>query len=450
MYKMNYIIFSPGRLLILSILFTILLGSFILYLPISQNSNVPFIDCLFTSTSAACVTGALTINLNSFSMFGKAVILFLIQISGVGLLTFTLFMVSIFLNIGFATQLMAGQIMDMKNWVYAKKVIIFIVFTTLLVEFLGAFFIFLIIKDDYSFKDALFNSIFHSVSTFCSAGLSIFGNSMIKFQNNIPMLLVTAVIMILGTVGFITIYEIFYILKAKYIERKNIFSIYNKLSLTSKIVIHYTTLSIIIVSLILLFLEGFKTFKNNIFFSGIINILFNAIAYRSTGLTTIDLNTMHSATIFLIIIYSFIGSSPLSTGGGMKITTFSIFIATIKSVLQSKSYISIKEREISQDQVFKAISVLSLSLIWLFLSTFLLLLIEEKSSFIDIFFETVSSFTTLGLATDLTPYLSTLGKILIIINMIFGRVGSLTLLLALKTKNEKLNYHYPQERILIS
>jgi trk system potassium uptake protein TrkH len=417
-------------------------------MPISQNVPISFIDCLFTSASAACITGACTVDLNSFSLYGKSIILIIIQISGIGLITFTLFMISIFLNLGFSTQLMAGQIMDLKNWIDAKKIIVFIVLTTIITESLGSFFIYLIIKDDYNTKEAIFNAIFHSISTFCSAGFSIFGNSMVKFQNNFAMLFITSILIILGTIGFLTLYEIFSILKAKYIDKKNINSIYNKLSLTSKIVIHYTTISIFIIFIILISLE-YKNFQGRIF-TGIYNFIFNTIAYRSTGITTIDLKNMHVATIFLIIIYSFIGSSPLSTGGGMKITTFSIFIATIKSVLQSKSYISIKEREIPQDQVFKAISVLSLSLIWLFISTFLLLLIEENSSFIDIFFETVSSFTTLGLATDLTPYLSTLGKILIIINMIFGRIGSLTLILALKTKSDKLNFHYPKERILIN
>ena len=179
-------------------------------------------------------------------------------------------------------------------------------------------------------------------------------------------------------------------------------------------------------------------------------MLFNAIAYRSTGLTTIDVSTMQTATVFVIIMYSFIGSSPVSTGSGIKVTTFAIFLATIRAVIRGKMVVEIKGRRIPQDQIFRAMAVLSMCICWLIGSTFILFLIESQSSFINVFFEAVSSFTNLGLATDITPFLSTAGKVVIILNMFIGRIGSLTLLLALRPGRSRVEFQYPEERIMMS
>ncbi len=203
-------------------------------------------------------------------------------------------------------------------------------------------------------------------------------------------------------------------------------------------------------TLLLLILEGPRHFPGSPWWETLSNMLFNAVAFRSIGLTTIDLTTMQTATIFLIMMYSFIGSSPVSTGSGIKVTTFALFLATIRAVIMGRIEVDIKGRRIPQDQIFKAMAVLSVSICWIVVSTFLLTLFEPHSGFMGIFFEAVSSFTNLGLATAITPTLSMIGKIIVITNMFMGRVGILTLMLALRVSQEKVKFQYPEERVMMS
>jgi trk system potassium uptake protein len=436
---------SPGRTILLSIFITICLGTLFLMLPVAQARPIPFVDCLFTATSATCVTGVLTVPFDSFTLFGKIIILILIQIGGIGLLTLTLFLASLFLNLGLATQLMVGQILELETWKATKRMLFFIISLTLLVELIGALVIYIIIAPHYTPSQAIFHAIFHSISSFCSAGLSSFNNNMIGYQHNIPMLAVTASLILFGTLGFITWYELFIYLRKHIIQHKRFMP-----SLTTRVVLHMSVLLITGITFLFIILEGPSHFANAPWWVTVANMLFNGIAYRSTGFTSIDLNTMQTATVFLIIMYSFIGSAPLSTGGGIKVTTFTLFLATIRSVIKGRMTVDLKGRKIPQDQIFKAIAILSLSLCWIVVSTFCLSLLEKHTTFITVFFETVSSFTTLGLATDITPYLSIPGKILITLNMFIGRVGSLTLLLALRARPDRLEFQYPEERLMIS
>jgi trk system potassium uptake protein TrkH len=442
------ILASPGRTVLLSIFLTICAGTLFLALPIAQQSPVPLLDCFFTATSATCVTGALTVPFESFTLFGKIVILALIQIGGLGLLTLTLFLASLFFNLGLSTQFMIGQVFELDTWRNTKRILFFIIAFTLLCELSAAGAIYHIIKHQFPPGEALFHAFFHSISSFNNAGLtglSSVGSSMIPYSTNLPMLLITALLIFAGGFGFVAWYELFLYVHSRLFSHKRF-----HISLTTRIIAIMSGASIIIATLLLIVLEGPSHFSQSPWWTTVSNMLFNAIAYRSTGLTTIDLSTMHLATVFLIIMYSFIGSSPGSTGSGIKITTFTLFLATIRAVIMGRTTVDLKGRRIPQDQIFKAMAVLSLSFCWIIFSTFCLLLIESKGTFIGIFFETVSSFTTLGLATDITPFLSPLGKILIIGNMFIGRVGSLTLLLALKSRQDKVEFQYPEERIMIS
>jgi trk system potassium uptake protein len=440
----KYIFFSPGRTVLFTIFLAICFGSLLLMHSSAQRVPIAPIDCFFTATSATCVTGVLTIPFDSFTFTGKLIILALIQIGGIGLLTLSIFLVSLFVNIGLATQFMVGQVLELEVWKNTRHVLFFIIALTLVVESLGAIALYFIIAPQYSHSEALFHAIFHSISSFCNAGLSSFEHSMITFQYNIPMLAVTAFLVFSGGFGFMTWYELLIYLSKKLRGKRYAFS------LTTRVVVSITSFTILAATFLLLILEGPPHFSKAPWPITISNMLFNAISYRSAGLTTIDLATMHTATVFMIIMYSFIGSSPGSTGSGIKVTTFGIYLATIRSVMRGRMVVELKGRQIPQDQVFKAMAVLSLSLFWIIASTFCLLLTENKSSFISIFFEAVSSFTNLGLATEITPYLSTIGKCIIIANMFIGRVGSLTMLLALRARRERLGFHYPEERLMMS
>ncbi len=436
---------SPGRTVLLSIFIAICLGTALLLLPSAQRVPIAFIDCLFTATSSICVTGVLTIPFDSFTLFGKCIILTLIQIGGIGLLTLWLSLISLFVNLGISTQFMIGQVFELAALKNPKRILFFIIGFTLVAETVGALCIYTIIRHAYPKDTAIFNSIFHSVSSFCNAGLSVFGqHSMVPFQHNIPLLAITGILILLGGIGFITLSELLYYAKAKWEGKRFQFS------LTTRVVLSMTALLILVATLLLIIIEGPRHFPQGPWWLTLTNMLFNAIAYRSTGLTTIDVSTMQTATVFAIIMYSFIGSSPASTGSGIRVTTFAIFLATIRSVIRGKMVVEIKGRRIPQDQIFKAMAVLSICICWIICSTFLLSLIESQSSFINVFFEAVSSFTNLGLATDITPFLSLPGKFLIILNMFIGRVGTLTLLLALRPGRERVEFQYPEERIMMS
>ncbi len=436
---------SPGRTVLLSIFSTICLGTALLMLPAAQCRPISFIDCLFTATSATCVTGVLTIPFECFTMFGKCVILGLIQIGGIGLLTLWITLIALFVNLGLSTQYMIGQLLELTALKNPRYILFFIIGFTVLAEIAGALCLYGIIAPYYPRDEALFHALFHSISSFCNAGLSSFGeHSLIRFKENIPFLAVTAGLIILGGIGFMTLYELLFYVKNRIKSKRFHFT------LTTRVILSTTAILITTATFLLLLIEGPAHFAHESWYVTLSNSLFNAISYRSTGLTTIDVSTMHAATVFMIIMYSFIGSSPVSTGSGIRVTTFALFLATIRSVIKGRMTVEIKGRRIPQDQIFKAMAVLSLSLCWIILSTFLLALIESRSSFISVFFEAVSAFTNLGLATDVTPYLSQYGKILIILNMFMGRAGTLTLMLALRVSKERVEFQYPEERLMMS
>ncbi len=353
-------------------------------------------------------------------------------------------LVSLFVKLGISTHFMIGQIFEQTPLKNPRSILYFIIGSTLIIELIGALCTYFLIAPHYPPGEALFHALFHSISTFCNAGLSTFGqDSMMPFQQNIPLLGITGLLILCGSIGFMTLYELLLFLKRKINRQRFHFS------LTTKVVLSMSAFLIFSTTLMLFLLERHH-FTGDSLVTTMVNMLFNAIAYRSTGFTTIDINTMQTATVFMIIMYSYIGSSPVSTGSGIRVTTFALFLATIRAVVSGRGVIDIKGRRIPQEQIFKAMAVLSLSLCWIIGSTFLLALIESKSSFISVFFEAVSSFTNLGLATDITPFLSVPGKLLIMVNMFMGRVGLLTLMLALRVQKERVEFQYPEERIMIS
>ncbi len=436
--------FSPGRIVLLSLACTIALGTFLLSLPIARHVPLSLIDLVFTSTSVTCVTGLLTVPLESFTPFGQFIILCLMQIGGLGLITLTLFLMSLFIEFGLGTQVLAGKLLEFESWKNIKHVLIFIIKLTIIIELIGAFLIFCSLHDQYSFSRALFLSVFHSISSFCDAGLSLFPFGMISYQNNALMLLTTTFLMLLGGIGFITIHELVeYVYARKSGNRPH-------LSLHSKIVLSMTSFLVAGSIIVFWLLERHNTLQHMPWPFAILNSVFNAISSRSTGFITVDPLDLHIGTILMIMIIAFIGSSPGSTGSGVRTTTFALYLATIKTAISGTSSVQIKGRRIAKDQVYKALAIISLSQAWIIIATFCLLITEKGWEFLDILFEVVSAFATLGLDTHITPYLSTIGKIFIIATMVIGRIGSLTVMLALRKKLETPEFQYPEERVMLT
>lgn len=446
MFQPKFFVLTPGRMILLSFLATICAGVALLSLPWAQKVELSLLDLIFTAVSATCVTGLLTIPLESFTLFGQSVILVLIQIGGLGLITLSVFLISFFIEVGIATHFMAGQVLDLDGPHYVRRLITFIVSTTIGIELVGALITWLIMPAGYTHGHPIFYSIFHSISSFCNAGFTIFPFEAPIFRNNISLLLVTAALVTLGGFGFVALREIIKHFNTSHDEQRRL-----RLSLHTKIIIT-TTISITVAGFMLLWLlEHRYAFAHASPLAKIVNVFFDATCARSAGFTTLDMSFIRLPTLFIIILISFIGSSPGSTGSGIKTTTFAIFLATIRAVISGKMIVELKQRRIPTDQVFKALAVLSLSLTCVSIGLLVLLVTEEGWHFSDIMFESFSAFTNLGMSTGITPYLSNTGKFVIMILMLVGRVGSLTLILALtRGKETPIDFRYPEERIALT
>ena len=441
-FKKN-ILTSPGKIISGSLAIIILVGAFLLWLPGSHCGPLSFLDALFTATSATCVTGLLIVPLSSFTFSGQCIILLLMQIGGIGLVTLTIFLISLFFELKLSTRILTEKMLEIESWEVSYHLLLFIVCMTLIVELFGAACVFFTIKDSFPWGQALFFSIFQSVSAFTTAGLSFFENEQGVMPANLTLMGITALLVFIGGLGFIVWEEILAHI-VSWREKKHV-----NWSLHTKLVLYMTLVIIAFTTLMFFYLEAVRPGFDGSWTGTFTNALFNAITCRSSGFTTLYIPTIHLATLFLVMIVSFIGSSPGSTGSGIKTTTFALFLAAIKATILHRSSVEIRGRTIPNEQIFKAMAVLSLSLTWIAVTVFFLLITEQGWRFIDIMFEAFSAFSNLGLSTGITPYLSVTGKYIIIATMFIGRIGSLTLLLAFQSSKEKKEYHYPEERVVI-
>ena len=444
MIPREWLFISPSRTLLLSIIVTILCGTALLLLPAAQYEAISITDVLFTATSATCVTGLLSVPFSSFTLFGKGIILLLIQIGGIGLITLSIFLISLFFNLGMRPHLMAGQLLEVDSWKSTRQIIAFITGITVLIELCGMLALLATMPDIQRDTPYWFAALFHAVSSFCSAGFTIAADSLSSYSHHLPFLMITTILIIIGEVGFVTLHELLRYFRS--VRTKTAF----RFSLHTKIIFLFSTTLVAISTLLIWYLE-YLPMASDAWVASVINSMFNAISFRSTGFTTLSIPAMENATFFLIMIIAFIGSAPGSTGSGIKTTTFALFSATIKSVIDGSMFVEIKGRRIPNDQIYKAMSIFALSLGWVAGTVFLLLLSEPDMQFIDIMFESFAAVANLGLSTGITPDLSIIGKHIVMITMIFGRIGPLTLILAMRRGRKKtVEYHYPEERVLLS
>ena len=422
---------GPYGLITIGFLLSILIGGTLLYLPISQKAgaDVSLVDAFFITISAICVTGLSTIDVaNSFNLFGYTIIALLIQIGGLGIVC-----------AGLSIILLAGQKIGIKERILIKdslnlnslkgivKLVKSIFRITFIIEFIGALFSFCSFIKYYKFKDAIVISIFHSISAFNNAGFDLIGNfrNLVPFENDILLNLTTSGLIILGGLGFIVINEI--------IEKKD----FKKISLHSKIVIKMSIALLIIGTLV-------------IYASSDISLLasfFTSVSSRTAGFNTVPIDSFNKVSLLFIMILMFIGASPSSTGGGIKTTTFYSLIKGTYSICSNKRCHSFK-REISHETILKSFIVLFVGMIVVTSCLLCLCIFEPNIDLLDLLFESISAFATVGLSTGITPELSTISKIVIMITMFIGRVGGLTLL-SLWTKKGKKYVSYPTEDILI-
>jgi len=446
--------FSPSRTILISVFITIIIGAILLYLPWAQTNPdtnpISFLDCFFTATSVTCVTGLFPIKIQTcFTTFGHVVLMCLMQVGALGLITMTLFFMALFTRMGLTTQLMAGQVLEVERLKNMRKLILSIVIIALCTEFIGAIFMFIGVMQNYNYplSTAIFRSVFQAIASFCNApGVTLLDNGIIP-PNSAVLLITSTCLVFFGGMGFIVWREILAYIGSLWEKRRHMFTLH------SKIVMFASTAIVLAAGSLFFILERGNTMINLGLPYQIINSIFHAVVSRSSGVLSTELNYFVPATIFVIMIISFIGSAPGSPGSGIKVTNLSIFFAAVKSTIYGRTHVSIFGRRIAMDQIYKSIAIIFLSAIWILLVTFLLMITESSHSwnFIDILFENVSAFANLGLTTGVTPFLSILGKIIVITGMIVGRIGGLTFLLALKRiHKEKREVTYPEERIMLS
>jgi len=448
---------NPPQVVAISFLVAIIIGTILLSLPLSTRGpeRINFIDAIFTATSATCVTGLIVKDTPTFfSRFGQWVILILFQAGGLGIMTLSmLFAILLGRKLTIKENVTIRSALNHHKIEGLSALIKYILSFTLGLEFLGALLLFLKWNRGYGVPagQAAWNSLFHSISAFCNAGFSLFSNSFMDYQGDLYITLVISIMIILGGIGFVVLLDI---KNLKFWKRNKDFTI-NRFTLQTKIVL------ILSAALILIGTLAFLTLENNGILQGlswknkILASYFQSVTSRTAGFSTINIGGMGMVSQLLLIFLMFIGASPGSTGGGIKTATFGILLVTIWSMLKNRDRISVFKRTIPRHVVRKALVVFFMGLAWILIFTIALSIAEGRNignsanSFLPFLFEVTSAFGTVGLSTGMTPYLSALGKILIILTMYAGRIGPLTLALAIAIREEKIVYKYPEEKIMV-
>lgn len=428
--------------IITTFLLLILIGTLLLIMPFSTHSGyLSPGDALFTSVSAVTVTGLTIVNTGEhFTFTGQLIILLLIQLGGLGFMTFsTLTILILGKSISISSKLILENDFTYGSYKSTKDLLKKIILFTLGFEILGSVLLFFQFSG-LQIKERLFSSIFHSISAFCNAGFSIFSNGFEPFRSNSGINFTISFLIITGGLGFLVLNEVFLFLK-----RKKPFS---KFTIHSKLVLIVSTV-LIISGTFIIFAEELINRTNDLQIADkLLSSFFQSVSARTAGFNTIDLNILSFSSIFIILLLMFIGASPGSTGGGIKTTSLGLVFAYFRSRFQGKEKVNLFYRTIPQKNYEKAFLMIIISFLLISLSLILILTFEDKFSFSELLFEVVSAFGTVGLSLGITSELSLTSKIVIMVTMFTGRIGPLTLLLAISRKESKAVYNYPEENIM--
>jgi len=447
---------SPARIVIFSFLGVIVIGTLLLCLPVSSSGKPHKVeDALFTATSAVCVTGLTVVDTEKdFSFLGKTIILALIQLGGLGIMTYsTLFLLILRRkhisqnNVFILSGTLSTGTSDVRRLLFAVFKV------TMMFELWGMLLLYLSWRKTLPADRVWWDSAFHSISAFCNAGLSTFSANISHVRQVKSGCLVIMGLIICGGLGFTVIESLLY--RRYYIKSGRIV-----LPLQTKVVLTTTAFLIIFGALLFWILDAHNSLKNDPFFNKGFHALFQSVTSRTAGFNTVNLGRASALGIFLLTVLMFIGGSPGSTAGGIKTTTAAIIFATIRSLMKNpqKGDVEIFKRRIPADIVNHAFVIAVLSFALVSFVTILLTITEGvtmsawpkgQEPILRHLFETVSAFGTVGLSTGITPHLSVMGKLLITMTMLIGRVGPLTVVLAMAEQKHISNYHYPEEKVMV-
>ena len=439
------IMVKPGMVLVIGIATIILIGAILLNLPMASNNglSIGFIDSLLTATSAVSVTGLVPVNTaEHWTIFGKIVILALIQVGGFGFMTSaTLIAFITGKRIGLKERLIMQEQFNQDSFAGIVKLTKFVIFFTLTSEAIGALLLSLKFIPLYGTFTGVGYSIFHSISAFCNAGFDIIGDSMVPFVGDTLINFTIMGLIILGGLGYTVYLDI---------ARQKTFK---KLSLHTKIVLTVSS-SLILVGALFIFITEYsnpETLASLPLYHKILASFFQSVVARTAGFYSINLSGMFNAASLFIIMLMFIGGSPSSTAGGIKTTTFGTIVLTVVSSIKGKEHVEVFNKRIPRVLINKAFILLSISILLVGGVTLILTITEKSQTFMDLLFKTTSALATVGSSKNVTPELSDIGKILITMTMYLGKVGPLTLGLALSNRGRihKKNYKYPEGKIII-
>ncbi len=432
---------STTHIIMLSFLLLILLGSILLSLPVSSASGeaVPYLDALFTSTTATCVTGLVTLpTATAWSTFGHIVILLLIQVGGLGVITIMCgFMLMLKKRMSLHSRLLIQDAFNLNTLSGLIKFLKKVLLGTFIVEGAGALLYMLVFVPEFGAK-GIWISLFNSISAFCNAGIDIIGeNSLVDYATNPIINTVTSLLIILGGLGYIVWWDL--TLTAKALKVKKLRAL-RSLTLHSKIALSATAVLILAGGVCFLIFEynNPKTLGDLSLFDKIQVALFQSITTRTAGFATVPQENLTNPSATVSLLLMFIGGSPVGTAGGVKTVTFAVLVASAISAVMGADETCMFNRTISKEAVRKAVAVVCTSFAIMFTST-ILLSAATTAPFIDIAYETVSATATVGLSRNLTPSLGSMGKIIIIATMYLGRVGPISLAFAFKIRKKTQN-----------
>lgn len=438
---------SPAEVVLLSFGGLILLGSLILILPVSAapGKSIDYIDSLFMATSATCVTGLSSISLpDEFSVFGQMVMLILTQIGGLGIMTLSSSLALIMgKNLQMREQVIMQDVLDTSGSEELLGLIVDIIRYTFVIEFVGAIVLTVgFYQEGFEIGQAIYFGFYHSIMAFCNSGYALFANSLEDFKFMPLISLSVASLIIFGGIGFSVMKDLVTTFKAK--------RSFKTLSVHTKIVLSVNTMLLAFGTIYLFFGEFLHAFQDMSMWEKLQVSFFQSVTSRTAGFNTINLNSLHPHSIYMLVLLMFIGASPGSTGGGVKITTFAVLLQSVTATLKGKYDVEFFERKIPQSTVVKSIAIFIISLIVVSVGVLIMMRLEPDKSFLALLFEVTSAFGTVGLSLGITPFLTSLGKFIIIMMMFIGRVGPLTLVLAVGSRAVVSNkVEYPDGKVLI-
>lgn len=437
--KQKVIRLSPPQLLVVTFLFFIIVGMGLLKLPFATTEPISWLDALFTTTSAMTVTGLAVLDTgDAFTLFGEIVVMSLIQIGGLGIMSFAvLIFMMLGRKIGFKERLLLQQALNQTSVGGVIKLVKYLFAFSFLVEGLAVIILATEWVPEFGWKKGLYVSLFHSISAFNNAGFSLWSDSLMGYVGSPVVNLTISFLFIVGGIGFTVLVDLW---KSKTIR---------KLSLHTKIMVLGTFMINVIAFMMIFVLEynnpntlAQLSLPDKLFAS-----YFQAVTPRTAGFNSLDYGSMERSTLLLTILLMFIGAGSASTGGGIKLTTFVVISLSVFAFLKEKKEIRIFRRTIDQTYIFKALAVSMISVLLVFTALFFLDMTERDTSFLSLLFEVVSAFGTVGLSMGITGSLSVIGKWIIIMVMFVGKLGPLTLAFSL-SRPDKEKIRYPKEDIL--